>query len=294
MKEQNQINDGEGFTLNGKRIQWDGAYYYISFVYSNKYGLIAGDDIFSDHQHLYEDFARMMILRDLPNNDPDRVASFFTDYEDEIKFIYTGEDDEEQWEDLCAGFTGYGLKPSSFDDIPQFKNFILPIIERYFEAIDEIRRTGIDGRLFLVDENTAVLTFWWQECSVSPDDILKIISALKDKYPSLNDADFYVALAHKVVPLEKFTGDFVASDEDVEQIEKQKEIHLMNYRDKRRVLNPYLTDRTRHQGQRLQMSNGDEMTQAEYNSYLRQESIRRMVKRVIVEYLNLKTKLVIR
>ena len=283
MKEQNQINDGESFVINGKRIRvqdCDECDNYITFVYIDGH-LVADDDYYAVHWGLWNHLAKEMILQYFPKNEPERVFDFFEDVNDAIN-IRSGEVDD--WEDLYECYARKKLKPF-FNNINKFQEFLEPILEKYATIIEEIKYYGIDGRVFLLGDNTAVLTFWWQENSISPDEVSNIISCLKEQYPELMSADFYIALARKVVPVEEFTGDFEANDEDREQIEKQKEIHLANYGEKRKALNPYLTDRTRHQGQRLQMANGDEMTQAEYNSYLRQESIKRMVKRVIVEYL---------
>lgn len=297
LKEQNSINDGEGFVLNGKRVHFLDRYKHITFIYTDDYGLIADDDPDVTHWRI-RNFAAQGLMSDyFPNNHPDNVHFFFDEVDTKENLDYylshSYEVSQDVWKDLFGGYIREKLKPS-FDTIQQFKKFIIPILARYFDKDEELRYYGIDGRAFLLGDNTVVLTFWWQECNVSPDQVLKIISSLKEQYPQLKNSDFYIALARKVVPVEEFTGNFNASDEDRGQIEKQKEIHLANCREKHKALNPYLTDRSRHQGQKLQMANGDEMTQAEYNSYLRQESIKRMVKRVIVEYLNLKTKLVIR
>ena len=300
LKEQNRINDGEGFSLKGNRIEYGNYGDYITFVYGDEFGLLADDDLYTVHGGLCQDLAKSMMLPYFPDNDPDEVYSFFSEGKHDIEFIsYYDHPDymydylKERWKNLYKCYTKCKLKPS-FDNSFQFSQFITPLLKRFDDIFSEANRDGIAGRVFIIERNTAVLTFWWQENPISPDQVLTIISSLKDKYPRLKGVDFYIALAHEIVPIEEFTGDFQASDEDVEQIGKQKEIHLANYGEKRKALNPYLTDRTRHQGQRLQMANGDEMTQAEYNSYLHQENVKRMVKGVIMEYLILKTKLVIR
>ena len=288
IKEQNQINDGEGFVLNGTRIDFLDGYKRITFIYTDEYGLIADDDSHAAHWRIRNRAAQELTSDYFPNNHPDNVYFFLdkVDTKENLYYLLSNlyEVPQDIWKDLFGCYIREKLKPS-FDTIQQFKEFIIPILLRYFHKNEELRHYGIDGRAFLLGDNTVVLTFWWQENQISPDQVLKIISSLKVKYPRLKGMDFYIALAREIVPVEEFTGDFQANDEDREQIDKQKEIHLANYGDKRKALNPYLTDRTKHQGQRLQMSNGDEMTQAEYNSYLRQESIKRMVKEVIVEYL---------
>lgn len=292
---QNQVNDGEGFNLNGERIEFlerDGGWKdCITFTYSDKYGLYATDEAGATHWRLCEDFAKRLVLRYLPGDDPNSVFGFFKDVDgkDDItnSICYTyWAGNPEDWEELYGRYVSLGLKPLA-DDVSQFKNVMVPIIRRYVEIIDELKAYSTDGRLFLIGDNTAVLSFWWEEYDVSPSQLFRIIYLLQEKYPRLKGVEFYIALAHKVVPVEEFTGDFEASDEDEGQIGKQREVHLMNYHDKHKALNPYLKKRARHQGQRLQMSNGDEMTQAEYNSYLHQESIKRMVKGVILEYLML-------
>lgn len=292
-----EVNDGEGFTLNNERIHYMDHYYRITFIYADECGLVTDDDYERTHWRLRNYATQELMSRYFPNNDPGNVHLFFDDVDAKENLDYYISHSyrvaDEVWEDLYGCYAREGLKPS-FNNISQFKEFIVPILARYFDTNDDIRYSGIDGRAFILGDNTVVLTFWWEENPVSPDQAFKIVSGLKGQYPELRNADFYIALANKVVPLEEFTGDFEASDEDVEQIEQQREVHLMNSTDKHKALNPYLKDRSRHQGKQLQMSNGDEMTRAEYNSYLHQESIKRVVKRVIVEYLNLKTKLVIR
>lgn len=283
LKEQNSTNDGEGFTLNGKRIEW--TRYWIAFIYSDKYGLIADDDIHTTHYSL----GLRLTLEKMSHYFPDNFL-------EGIKYDILGctpgwWDAEECWKKFYKHYTQWGLKPH-FDDISKFMQFMTPFVRKFKQTFDDAH--NIRGRAYLIEDNTTVLTFWWENCEISSDDVLKIVSFLKDEYPVLRDTDFYIALANEVVPLKEFTGDFNASDEDREEVAKRQEIHLANCREKHKALNPYLKDRNRHQGEKLQMSNGDEMTQAEYNSYLHQEGIRRMVKGVILEYLNLKTKLVIR
>lgn len=283
VKEQHKVNDGEGFRLYDERFEYIEYGDYITFVYTDQYGLFADDDFYATHGGIVANFVKDMMLHYLPVNNPDKVHSFFTDGQNSIDLIsyanYTNYNSKHWWEHLYECYTEYGLNPP-FDNIYEFMEFIIPILKDYVDTIEEIKATSIDGRVFLIGKNTAVLTFWWQESPVSPSDALKIVSSLKEKYPKLNDADFYIALARKVIPLEEFTGDFEANEEDAEQIEKQKEVHLMNSQDKHKALNPYLKDRAKRQGRKLQMSNGEEMTPAEYNSYLHQEGIRRMVKRV--------------
>lgn len=297
VREDYKVNDGEGFNLNDKRIEYAGYTEYITFVYTDHYGLLVDDDFCATHGDIVNDFAESMMPSEFPGSDPDKVRSFFSDCGGNIELVsygnYNYKYSSQWWDSLYETYTEYGLKPA-FDDVLDFAEFITPILRNFCDTIEEIKATSIDGRVFILGDNTAVLTFWWQETPVSQQDVFTIISGLKDRYPRLKGMDFYIALANKVVPLEEFTGDFEASDEDVEQAENQKEVHLMNSADKHKALNPYLKDRAKRQGRKLQMSNGDEMTRAEYNSYLHQEGIKRMVKGVILEYLNLKTKLVIR
>lgn len=292
-----QVNDGEGFSLSDERVHYMDHYYRITFIYADKCGLVTDDDYEITHWRLRNFAAQELMSRYFPNNDPGNVHFFFDDVDTKENLDYYISHSynvaEEVWEDLYGCYAREKLKPS-FNNISQFKEFIIPILARYFDTDEEIRYTGIDGRAFVLGDNTVVLTFWWEENPVSQHDAFEIVSGLKEQYPQLRNMDFYIALAHKVIPFEEFTGDFEASDEDVEQIEQQKEVHLMNSQDKHKALSPYLKDRAKRQGRKLQMSNGEEMTQAEYNSYLHQENVKRMVKGVIMEYLILKTKLVIR